>query len=436
MIFDSVIQLQSMTSGGEAAQGVLLVQVAQKLQRTTKNGKPYLEVQLADVGGSFSLKIWDNMPWYPDFSALEVNAGVAVSALWRSSEYGMEASDVALRPLSPEEEEQMLSGGRELRERQQHDWADICRLVRTVRDPRLAALCRELTVRLEGRFRRAAAARGFHHARRGGLVEHTAGVMRTADALCSAYPQLNRDLLLAGALFHDCGKMWENGYPEHGLTMPYSEPGELLGHIPLGIEVINKLWSTVCTEERRRAWEPLSPPSEQVRLHLLHLVAAHHGSLEFGSPVVPKTPEAYALNHADDLDAKMEMFRGAYATSPALAARIHQRKAPLPGNVVDPLPVVELPEGVLEAREDEPEAAYEAAGALPEPGFAPLLACAAELPEELLIPAEPEDGEQGEVCDCAAGEVPEPPLPLMAELLMQEELALLSEAPGQEAPRG
>ena len=112
----------------------------------------------------------------------------------------------------------------------------------------------------------------------------------------------------------------------------------MLGHISLGIEVINRLWAYVYTDERKQAWAELSPPSEQVRMHLLHLVAAHHGSLEFGSPVVPKTPEAYALNHADDMDAKMEMFRGAYETSPLLANRIRQRKAPLPGNVLEPLP--------------------------------------------------------------------------------------------------
>lgn len=343
MTFDSVSHLLSMTVSGEPAQGVLLAQVAQKLQRTTKNGKPYLEIQLADVGGNVTLKIWDNMPWLPQFQALGVNENVAVNALWRSSEYGMEASDITLRPLTPEEEELMLAGGRELHDRQAHDWADVRRLAASIEDPRLAVLCQALIENFGDRFRRAAAARGYHHARRGGLVEHTAGVMRAADALCRAYPQLNRDLLLAGALFHDCGKMWENGYPEQGLAMPYTEPGELLGHIPMGIEVINRLWATVCTEELKQTWATLAPPTEQVRLHLLHLVAAHHGSLEFGSPVVPKTPEAFALNHADDMDAKMEMFRGAYESSPALATRIRQRKMPLPGNVVEPLPTVRYP---------------------------------------------------------------------------------------------
>ena len=338
MVFDSISQLLNQLSTDSPVQGTIYAQVAQKTLRSTKNGKPYLEVQLADVASAVSLKIWDNLPWFPDFQAAGVNAPLAVEALWQSTPFGTEAVEVRVRPLSPEEEEQMLTGGKELQQKQLQDWQDISRLVDTLRDPRLQELSRALLSMLEPRFRRAGAARGYHHARRGGLVEHTAGVMRTAAALCEAYPELNRDLLLTGALFHDCGKMWENAYPEHGLAMPYSDAGELLGHITLGIELINKLWAKVYTDEKKAAWEPLSPSSDQVRLHLLHLVAAHHGCLEFGSPVVYKTPEALALNHADDLDAKMEMFRNAYESSPELSPRIRQRKAPLPGNVVTPLP--------------------------------------------------------------------------------------------------
>lgn len=338
MTFDSIPQLLSQLATATSARGSLLAQLAQKTLRTTKNGKPYLELQLADAAASLPLKVWDNLPWYPDFQARAVGDALAIDALWQSTPYGVELADARLRPLSPEEEELMLAGGKELQLRQLCDWQDICRLVDSIADPRLLELCRALISGFEPRFRRAAAARGYHHARRGGLVEHTAGVMRAADAICSAYPALNRDLVLAGALFHDSGKMWENSYPEHSLTMPFLDAGELLGHIPLGIELVNKLWALVYTDQRRAEWEPLSPPSDQVRLHLLHLVASHHGCLEYGSPVVCKTPEAIALNHADDLDAKMEMFRATYESSPELAPRIRQRRAPLSGNAVLPLP--------------------------------------------------------------------------------------------------
>ncbi len=337
MTFDSITQLNAEAATG-MVQGTILAQVSRKTEKTTKTGKPYLEVQFSDVAGTVTLKAWDNAPHHPAFRALAEGDCIALTARWQLGEFGMDAADIDLRPLSPDEEEALLAGGGEMHRRQQTDWQSIVELVGSMEDPRLAALSRAFLETFEARFRRAAAARGYHHARRGGLVEHTAGVMRTAAALCTAYPQLNRDLLLAGALFHDCGKMWENPYPEKSLTMPYTDAGELLGHITLGIELINKLWARLQTPERQAEWANLTPASEQVRLHLLHLIASHHGELEYGSPVVPKTPEALALNHADNMDAKMEMFRGAYESSPALAARIRQRKAPLPGNVVTPLP--------------------------------------------------------------------------------------------------
>ncbi|MEO8351124.1 MAG: HD domain-containing protein, partial [Chthoniobacteraceae bacterium] len=171
------------------------------------------------------------------------------------------------------------------------------------------------------------------------LVEHVAQMMRSAHAICDAYPGLNRDLLTVGVLFHDCGKLWENQMPADGFTMPFDERGEMLGHITIGIEVANSLWRKLAQREAAAAWKELVPASEDVRLHLLHLIAAHHGELQFGSPVPPKTPEAIALHYIDNLDAKMEMFANAYAGSRYLAPRIQEKVWPLPGNLVTPLPV-------------------------------------------------------------------------------------------------
>ena len=81
-----------------------------------------------------------------------------------------------------------------------------------------------------------------------------------------------------------------------------------MGHLSIGIELVNMLWR----ELQRKDWENLSPPSEHVRLHLIHLIASHHGQLEFGSPVLPKTPEAALLHFIDNIDARMEMFFSAY----------------------------------------------------------------------------------------------------------------------------
>lgn len=320
--------------------GEVLVQVAQIQQKTTKTNKPYLELSLADAEGALAIKIWDNAPWYAACAALEPGMSLGVSATWRRSDYGMEAADVTLRPLDPAEEEELLAGSAALRDKQQRDWESMAALVGSMQDPRLRLLCTHLMQTFTKRLRRAAAARTYHHARRGGLVEHIAGMMRCADKVAEAYPTLNRDLLLAGCLFHDCGKLWENNYGEHDFTMGYAETGEMLGHIALGIELVNKIWNRLAASPEAEEWPTLAPPSEQVRLHLLHLIAAHHGELQFGSPVPPKTPEAAALHYIDNLDAKLEMFRGAYETSAPLSPSILQRKLPLPGNVVRPLPVV------------------------------------------------------------------------------------------------
>ncbi len=337
MLWLSITELKK-EAESTVVQGAVHVQLTEKVAKMTKTGKPYLDLSFADTCSSFSLKVWDNSDAYNACSHLEHGDCVELSASWQLGSYGMEAAQLSIRPLNADELQRLLAGNTELLEKQQHDWADITSYVQAIRDPRLQSLCRALLDTFEARFRRCAAARQFHHARRGGLVEHVAAIMRAAKALCAVYPEVNEDLLLAGVLFHDCGKMWENQYEEQGFSMPHSEAAELLGHIPIGIEMINKIWGFLMTPQRREEWSTLEPASDRVRLHLIHLVASHHGELAFGSPVVPKTPEAILLHYLDNIDAKLEMFRDAYATSPELAPRVYQRRAPLAGNEVMPLP--------------------------------------------------------------------------------------------------
>src|SRR5437762_14325613 len=110
-----------------------------------------------------------------------------------------------------------------------------------------------------------------------------------------------------------------------------------MGHISIGLELVNSLWRKLQTDVDARAWSKCTPSSEDVRMHLLHLIGAHHGEPEFGSPVSPKTPEAMALHYIDNLDARLEMFAAGYTTAKPLAARSFDRIRPLPGNLVKPL---------------------------------------------------------------------------------------------------
>lgn len=309
-------------------------QVESLTRKETRDQKPFFELILADAQGKLTLRAWSDSPVFAFCAELDRGAFLEVTGEFaQNGGFGLDAKRWSCRHLSEEERANLLIGPAALREKQETDFEFIRTTVAGLGDPRLKGLATLFLTEFGDRFRRTAAARTYHHARRGGLVEHTAQMMRTAAAVAGVYPMLNRDLLLTGTLFHDCGKLWENSMPENGFTMPYDERGELMGHISIGIELVNALWRKLDLA----AWSGLQPASEDVRLHLLHLIASHHGEMEFGSPVVPKTPEAHALHHIDNLDAKMEMVLGAYETGAPVAPRILERVRPLPGNLVQPL---------------------------------------------------------------------------------------------------
>lgn len=317
------------------------VQVESVARKTARNGNAFLDVQLADAEDSLSLKVWSDAPAFATAAGWKGGEFVEIDGEWSSGSFGPEARQWEARPLDADETRLLLAGSEALRARQAEDFAVIEAEVAGIRDPRLSAVSRLFLERFGERFRRSAGARTFHHARRGGLVEHVARMMQGASAICGVYPELNRDLLIAGVLFHDSGKLWENCYAPDGFTMPYSMVGELLGHIPMGIELVNALWREMMEAPEAADWRTLEPGSEEVRLHLLHLIGAHHGEHAFGSPVLPKTPEAMALHYVDNLDAKMEMFFKAYETATPLARQVFERVRPLPSRLVSPLPPVD-----------------------------------------------------------------------------------------------
>jgi 3'-5' exoribonuclease len=313
------------------------VQVESATPKVTREQKPYCELGLADACDRMTLRVWSDHPAYKVCSGLTSESFIELTGEFNShSQYGLEAQKWTIRPLTAQEKQELLQGPAELRAKQGQDWEFILKAIGFIRDPRLRALCDAFVKEFGERFRRTAAARKYHHARRGGLVEHSAQMMRIANQIAPLYPQLNFDLLLAGILFHDSGKLWENNYPESGFVMDYNERGELVGHISIGLELVNSLWRKLATDNGE-TWKSLTPSSEDVRLHLLHLIGAHHGEMQFGSPVDPKTPEAMALHYIDNLDARLEMFAAGYTTAKPLAARIFDRVRPLPGNLVTSL---------------------------------------------------------------------------------------------------
>jgi 3'-5' exoribonuclease len=316
----------------------LHAQVEQCLKKEGSNGKPFWELKLRDASDNLTLRVWNDSPNVPVCESLTDADCVAVEGeFYQNGQYGMDARRWELRRLFPEEKEALFAGCPEDRARVEADYGYIESTVATMTDPRLLALAQKFLETAGARFRRAAAARVNHHARRGGLVQHTAQMMRTGEAICGAYPALNRDLVVAGVLFHDCGKLWETCPPEEGFAIRPDIRGELMGHINIGVEVINSLWR----ELDRDVWKDLEPASDTVRLHLIHLVLSHHGTLEFGSPIVPKTPEAIALHYIDNLDARLEMIFQGYVNGAETTPGIFDYVRPLGASPVRALPVME-----------------------------------------------------------------------------------------------
>lgn len=326
----------------QVAQGPLEARVHVQLEtvaaKLTREQKPYCELTLADAGDRMTLRVWSDHPNYKACDSMESGDFVEITGeFYQHQQYGLDVRRWTTRRLTTEEQAQLLQGPAEQRAKQAADWEFIVATTAAIRDPRLYALCAEFIAQYGARFRNTAGARTYHHARRGGLVEHTAQMMRVATQIAPLYPALNLDLLVAGILFHDAGKLWENHLPETGFSMPFDERGEMVGHIGIGLELVNTFWRKIEHDERAAEWKAMQPAMEDCRLHLLHLVASHHGEMQFGSPVFPKTPEAHALNYIDNLDARLEMIFAGYPIAKPLAERIFERVRPLPGNLVKPL---------------------------------------------------------------------------------------------------
>jgi 3'-5' exoribonuclease len=266
--------------------------------RLTKKGKPYLDVDLADRSGAIKGKVWDDVlkkcpePLAAcDFVAV---TGV-VEAFEGISQINLTYIDTVARlrargkPLEEFDPELLIPTTPLDREAL---WAELLGLVNTHIDTPLRELVLAILTRYKTQLYDWPGAVFYHHAYAGGLLEHTCSVARHAARSLEVYPALNGELVMAGAILHDLGKIKEYSGPP---CPERSVPGELLGHIVLG-------WDMVREEARALAF-----PDEQLLMSLEHILISHHGSLEFGSPSLPRTPEALLVYYLDEMDAKLHM---------------------------------------------------------------------------------------------------------------------------------
>jgi 3'-5' exoribonuclease len=326
-------ELQQAAAGGGGEFSVL-AQIERLKEGRTQSDRPFFDLELADATGRVKLKIWGDTPAFDFLSTVRSGEAICLSGKFFTNDYGLNVSGPAARVLEAGEREALFAGSEEMRRVLEADWALLLESCGEMTEIRLRRVCLLALEKFEKKWRRAAAARAHHHARRGGLLQHTAQMMRCARALAPLYGEVHGDLVRAGVLFHDIGKLWENDVVEEGFASPYSRTGEMLGHISIGIELANQLW-----KEARDAHpdDYAAPGSDLVRDHLLHLIASHHGQKEYGAPVTPRTPEAWMLHQIDNLDAKVEMLRCAYREKEELAPGVFEPRRPLEGTPILPL---------------------------------------------------------------------------------------------------
>ena len=272
-----------------------------KQSAVTKNGKPYETVILQDKTGTLDAKIWEpDSSGIEDFDALEY---ILVMGDVTSFQGALQLNVKRVRKAQEGEydpKDYLPVSSRDVDEM----YEELKGYIAGITNPYLQKLLAGFFLEDEefiSRFKFHSAAKSVHHGFVGGLLEHTLGVTKLCDAFSKQYPILNRDLLLTAAMFHDIGKLEElSAFPEND----YTDEGQLLGHIMIGAEWVSEHIRLIPDFPKKLGNE------------LKHCILAHHGELEYGSPKKPALIEAVALNFADNVDAKMETLKEAFANVP------------------------------------------------------------------------------------------------------------------------
>ena len=270
----------------DKVRGLYLVRT--KKLGTTKRGEPFLMLTLADRTGDIETRVWDRAE---AFASL-FNEGDIVNVEGKADSYrnqvqlvlsDIKAADDFDPSMFMEDSQKSVSDM----------VAGLKKILRKIENRHLKSLADRFFAdrQFMEAFRKAPAAKNFHHAYHGGLIEHTLAVCEMAHAVAKQYPELDGDILLAGAFLHDIGKIKEF---KGDLNLEYTDEGRLIGHLVMGVSML---------EEKLQHVKGFP---EDLALRLKHLILSHHGQFDFGSPKRPKFLEALALNLVDDLDAKIK----------------------------------------------------------------------------------------------------------------------------------
>ena len=261
--------------------------------RQKKTGEPYLSLTLMDKSGAIDAKMWDNVGDVLD----TFDRDDFVKAKGRAQVYQNKPQFTVHKLIRIEPAEVDFTDFFPASKRDPNEmFAELRQEISGIGNPHIQALLNALfdDEEIARRYRQAPAAKSVHHAYLGGLIEHVLSLCHLAKVAAEHYPFIDRDLLLAGVILHDIGKIYELSYER---SFGYTDHGQLLGHITIGIRMV---------DDKIR-----DMPEFPARLRTLieHMILSHHGELEFGSPKVPLFAEAILLHHLDNLDSKMDNVR-------------------------------------------------------------------------------------------------------------------------------
>ena len=263
-----------------------------------KQGKNFLFLTLSDKTGQIEGRLWDNVDHFIELFDVDDVVNIEGSTQVYQGQLQLKLSKIT--PINDDKiniEDFYPSANRPVNELLK----ELKQIInREIKDVFMSKLLNNLLSDKDilGDFKTTPAAKHFHHAYIGGLLDHTLSVLKLSIGVVSHYREIypnkfNRELVYTGIIIHDIGKIKEISSRNN---FAYTDEGRLLGHILLGMELIE------------RKIDEISDFPEELRLQILHIIASHHGIYEFGSPKRPKTLEAVIVHYLDDLDSKINSF--------------------------------------------------------------------------------------------------------------------------------
>ena len=282
---------------GALVQGPFLVKFA--ASAVGKTGKPYMNLVLADRTGDVDARIFENVAHY--LGQAVKDSFIAIEGRCQLFQ-GRKQLVVNRLQVLREDEIEPKEYFPESRLNAEALYAKLLDYVSSMQDPFYRALAESVLrddPEIADRVKRAPAAKSFHHAYKTGLLEHVVSITGMLDGLARHYgPMLDRDLLFLGGFFHDIGKIWELSYER---VTDYSDEGRLIGHLVMGVELVERK----IRELEAQAGRLPGPFPTDKKLLVKHVILAHHGKLEYGSPKEPQVLEALIVHMIDDLDSKV-----------------------------------------------------------------------------------------------------------------------------------